>query len=337
MKAIKIALIMILLLNGGFSLYKWLFSEESKPALQQNIQMLPEPTMAAADGFDLRSLTSLVKEVRSGQELERRLNEKGGINNIDLDGNGKTDYLFVREFGDVKNKIGYSMTVEPQKGEVQEVATATVEKNADRAEIQVVGNEQIYGQDAIFNDWTQIERETLPEQKGANQAPMYHSYFYPRPLWISPFFFGFYPPFYSPFGIVGRTTYMTQVNRYRSSGVQSGRNSYQRSSKNQIQSPNKGKTANRGITRSLKNPTSTQKQFQTTRNRNVKSGGFGRARASSTGSKSGSLNRSSRTRSFSNKSSGVASQRSLSTRSSSFRKSSFRSSSFGSRSFGFGK
>jgi hypothetical protein len=336
MKAIKIALVMILVVNGSFSLYNWMFNEESKPALQQNVQMLPEPNMAAADGFDLRSLTSMVKEVRSGQELERKLNEKGGINNIDLDGNGKTDYIFVREFGDVKDKIGYSMTVEPVKGEIQEIATAEVEKNGDRAEIQVVGNDQIYGQEAIYNDWTQIEREKLPEQSGSKSAPMYHSYFYPRPLWISPFFFGFYPPYYSFFPIVGRTSYMTQTNRYRSPGVQSGRNSYQRSSKNQIQSPNKGKSANRGITRSLKKPTSTQKQFQATRNRNVKSGGFGRGTASAS-SRSGSANRSSRTRSFSSRSSGSGSSSSLSTRSSSFRKSSFRSSSFGSRSFGFGK
>ena len=335
MKAIKIALIMILVVNGGFSFYNWLFSEQQKPMLQQNIQMLPEPEISAAEGLDLQSLTSVVKEVRSGQELERRLNEKGGINNFDLDGNGKTDYIFVREFGDVANKIGYSMTVEPVKSEVQEVATATVEKNGDRAEIQVVGNEQIYGQDAIFNDWTQVEREQLPEQKGANQAPVYHSYFYPRPLWISPFFFGFYPPYYSFFPIVGRTTYMTQVNRYRSPSVRQGGNRFQQSSSKQIQSPNKGKIANRGIARSLKNPTATQKKFQATRNRNLKSGGFGRNTSSSsriassrTGTSS-SMNRSSRTRSFSSRSSGA--------RSKSFGSSSFRSSSFGSRSFSFGK
>jgi len=336
MNAIKIAVIMILLVNGGFSLYSWLFSEEQKPQLQQTVQVLPEPGMSAAEGLDLQSVTSLMKEVRSGQELERRLNEKGGINNFDLDGNGKTDYIFVKEFGDVNNKIGYSMTVEPLKGEVQEVATAEIEKNGDRAEIQVVGNEQVYGQDAIFNDWTQIEREKLPEQSGSNRAPKYHSYFYPRPLWISPFFFGYYPPYYAFFPIVGRTRYMTQVNRYRSPSVQRGRNSYQRSSSKQIQSPNRGKTANRGIARSLKNPTATQKKFQATRNRNIKSGGFGRGGTSSrTGSSS--MNRSSRTRSFSSRSSGFGSQSSLSSRSSSFKRSSFRSSSFGSRSFGFGK
>ena len=189
---------MILLLNGSFSLYNWLTEKETAPVYQAQLQQ-ESIQLPAAEGMDLQALTSLTKEIRSGQELERRLNEKEGINNLDLNGDKKVDYLFVSEFGDVKNKIGYSLTVQPQKEETQEVASITVEKNGDRAEIQVVGNEQIYGDQAIFNDWSKIEREKLPEQSSAGEkSPMYHSYFYPRPLWFSPFYFGFYPG-YSPF------------------------------------------------------------------------------------------------------------------------------------------
>ena len=322
MNAIKIAVIMILLLNGSFSLYNWLTEKETAPVYQAQLQQ-ESIQLPAAEGMDLQALTSLTKEIRSGQELERRLNEKEGINNLDLNGDKKVDYLFVSEFGDVKNKIGYSLTVQPQKEETQEVASITVEKNGDRAEIQVVGNEQIYGDQAIFNDWSKIEREKLPEQSSAGEkSPMYHSYFYPRPLWFSPFYFGFYPGYYSFFPIMGCSTYMTRVNRsYNTSSVGRGANSYQRSSGKQITNPNRGKTANRGITRSLQKPTNTQKKFQATRSRNLRSGGFGSQKTASSSQRSRSSFGSS----------------SANRRSTGFGSGSVRSSSSRSRSFSFGK
>lgn len=341
MKAVKIAVVMILVLNGLFSLFNWISNDSVEPVTpqqsQQALQQVASPQ--AAEGLDLQALTALSKEIRSGQELERRLNEKGSVNNLDLNSDDKVDYLFVSEFGDVASKIGYSLTVQPQKDETQEVATVTVEKNGDRAEIQVVGNEQIYGPQAIYNDWTEIEREQLP---GKQSEGHYHSYFYPRPLWLSPFFFGFYPSYYSFFPVMGRTTYVRHVSRsYNSGSVQRGANRYQNSSGKQITNPNKGKTANKGITRSLKNPTNTQKKFQSTaRNRSLKSGGFG-------SSKTGSSSQVSRTQSGSSRNSTLNQNRSTrsstfgnsrtSRRSTTFSSGSVRSRSFGSRSFSFGK
>ena len=316
---------MILLLNGSFSLYNWLTEKETAPGYQTQLQQ-ESVQLPAAEGLDLSALTVLTKEIRSGQELERKLNEKGGINNLDLNSDNKVDYLFVSEFGDVKNKIGYSLTVQPQKDETQEVAAITVEKNGDRAEIQVVGNEQIYGDQAIFNDWSKIEREKLPEQASTAGHPMYNSYFYPRPLWLSPFYFGFYPGYYSFFPIMGRSTYVTRINRtYNTGSVGRGANSYQRSSGKQVTNPNRGKTANRGITRSLQKPTNTQKKFQATRSRNLKSGGFGSKKTAG----SSQLSRSSAGKSRSQL--GTSRSRSF------FGSGSVRSSSSRSRSFSFGK
>jgi len=332
MKAIKIAVVMILVLNGLFSLYRWMSGDPAQPARQAQVQQEASPPQAS-EGLDLQALTALVKDIRSGQELERRLNEKGGVNNLDLNLDETVDYIFVSEFGDVTNKVGYSLTVQPAKDETQEVATVTVEKNGDRAEIQVVGNEQIFGPQAIFNDWTKIERENPP----GPQAEGYHtSYFHPHPLWLSPFFFGFYPAFFSPFPVMGRTTYVNHVQRsYNTGAIQRGSNRFQSASERQISNPNKGKTANRGIARSLKNPTNTQKKFQATAgNRNLKSGGFGRpgsvtqvsrAPAASSGSQPGPSRKSLFSSSGSNSSSKPFSTGSVCSRS------------FGSRSFSFGK
>ncbi len=322
MKAIKIALVMILVLNVLYSLQNWLFSDKPTSEISEISQQEQIP---ASEGLDLNKLTALVKEIRSGQELERRLNEKDSLNNLDLNGDEKVDYLSVREFGEVKSKIGYSLTVEPVKSEVQEVATVTVEKNMDKAEIQVVGNEQIYGSDAIYNDWTKIEREkTVSKSTGSYAVPMMASYFLFRPLWMSPWHYGLYPPYYRSYPSVHRSTYVNRTSRYNSSSVKRGGSSFQKTSNKRISNPNKGRTAKKGITRSLQKPTSSQKQFQVTRNKNLKSGGFGR-------------NRTGQSSSFgSSRKSGSSFGRS-SKSSSTFGGSSFRSRSSSSRSFSSGK
>ena len=76
----------------------------------------------AAEGLDLKALTLLVKEVKDASELEKRLNTSGGINNLDLDADGKVDYIKVTEYGTADHK-GFSFTVEVTPGDVQEVAT----------------------------------------------------------------------------------------------------------------------------------------------------------------------------------------------------------------------
>ncbi|MBU2514370.1 hypothetical protein KJ966_23785 [bacterium] len=337
MKAIKIALVMILVLNVIYSVHNWLFSEDSRTSQvyssQQYSQPVEEQQAAAAEGLSLLGLTALVKEIRSGQELERRLNETDGINNLDLNEDGKVDYLNVREFGDINKKIGYSVTTEPAKGEIQEIAEISIEKNGDKAEIQVIGNEQIYGSDAIYNDSTTITRaQSADVVTGSHGTPLYSSFFYPHPLWISPWLFGFYPPFFSPYGVVSRSAYVSRTNRYNTSTVRSGQNSFQKTSPTKLQNPNKGKAANKGITRSLRKPTASQKSFQTTQRKNIKSGGFGQAsRPASTGT---GLSRSSGT---SQKSGSVFGSRSSIFGSRSSSSGSFRSKSFGSRSFSFGK
>src|SRR3989339_729767 len=136
MKALKVAIVFILVLNGVYSLTQWLGS--SSPENERIAEAAAEPDPAAS-GFDLAALTSLTKEIRSGQELERKLNEKDGINNLDLNDDGKVDYLQVEEFGKPETgKVGYSLYTEPAKGERQEIAEVTVEQNGDQAEIQVV-------------------------------------------------------------------------------------------------------------------------------------------------------------------------------------------------------
>jgi len=292
MKALKIAIVLILLINGFFSLMSWL-SPDPEPVgdyFEPRASQISQPPAQAAEGFDLAALTVLTKEIRSGQELERRLNTKGGINNLDLDDDGKVDYLQVEEFGQPESgKIGYSVFTEPEINQRQEVAEVTVEQNKDNAEIQVIGNPEIYGDDQVFNDFAPIKREgTPPAAQGAAPYPVYSSYFMPRPLWMSPYGYGMHPPYFSVFPLIMTSMYLNRMGGYHSM-ARSGPSAHQQTSNRQLNNPNKGKSASSGIKRSLRKPTSTQKQFAAKSNsQKVGKGGFGQNKSASRSSASSS-------------------------------------------------
>jgi hypothetical protein len=171
----------------------------------------------AADGLDLSALGSLLKKAKDAAELERLLNDpKTGINNLDLNEDGKVDYIKVTEFGNDKTK-GFSLTVEPEKGEVQEVATIEIEKEGDKANVQVRGNEQIYGSGHIYHN-----------SFGLTDMLLLYWLFRPHPFYASPWGFGHYPGWYHSYSPVPTSTYHQRTR---------GMNNLKRTSKNTIKNP----------------------------------------------------------------------------------------------------
>ena len=219
-------------------------------------------SLEAADGLDLQAVGELVKRAKDAEDLERLLNQKGGVNNLDLNGDGKVDFLRVTEYGDDKTK-GFSLTTEPEKGEVQEIATIEIEKAQDqqKADVYVSGNEQIYGQHHHYRSSHMLSTMLL-----------YHYMFRPHPFYMSPFGFGCYPRYYGMgFSRVSHGSYITRTRtQVRSSGA--SRIANRRSS---VKSPNHGRTAKRGIRTSMRNPTASQRAFRTrSAGPSKRSGGF---------------------------------------------------------------
>ncbi len=205
--------------------------------------------ISAADGLDLKAVGALVKDAKDAKDFEAKLNEPGGINNLDLNADGKVDFIKVTEYGNEKAK-GFSLTVEPEKGETQEIATIEVEKPQEdkKVDVYVRGNEHVYGAHHHYH-------HTYPVGTMLLMAYLFR----PHPFYVSPFGFGYYPPYYG-FGYpaVSRTTY---VSRTRT--ITRGANATQVSNRSSsIQSPNRGKNASRGIRASLRNPTKSQRSFQ---------------------------------------------------------------------------
>ncbi len=236
----------------------------------------------AADGLDLKALTGMIKDVKSAEDLEKKLNSPGSINNLDLNEDDKVDYIKVTEYGDKDaGAWGFSLTVEPEQGEVQEIASIDIEKNGDKGEVEVRGNENIYGRNQYYHTdhfWrNMLIASYLTRGFG---------------MWSSPYHYGYYPSYYHSYRTIPRSSYVSTTRSYtKGSSISKAKSSRSKiSSKN----PNRGRSASKGITAGLKNPTTTQKSFQKRNpSKKVGKGGFGRRSSRSVRSSSRSRSSSS--------------------------------------------
>lgn len=235
---------------------------------QDNYNVNVQTVITADQGLNLMAVGELLKKAKDGAEFEQLVNSpNNGVNNLDLNEDGQVDYIFVTEYGDSRVK-GFSLTTQPAPGEVQEVATIEVEKSSDQANVQIHGNEQIYGNN-------HYHRSSF----GLMDFLILSWMFQPRPLFASPYGYGNYPGSYRPYATQPNQNYQRNMRNATQNSTFASSN---RSTVNSgAKSPNAGKNA-QSVKAPLKNPTSSQKAFQQRNpSKQVKSGGFGRTPSSS--------------------------------------------------------
>lgn len=258
--------------------------------------------------LDLQALGELVKNSATPQDIENKLNTTGSINNLDLNNDGNVDYIKVTEYGDGNTK-GFSFTVDLNNNETQEIATIEVNKGAANAQMNIQGNQNLYGNNGYYQS-----QYSLSDLMFMHYLYSYHSPYY------SPYHYGYYPTYYRSYRSTPYSAYHSRmVTTTKTSTIT--RTTRPTTSTSSIKSPNATKSSNTVTARAkyLAAPTRSQKSFSTTSSAN--------SRPSTSGFKSSS---SSTTRSSSpSKSSGWFSSGSSSRSSSS---SSSRSSGFGSSS-----
>lgn len=102
------------------------------------------------DNFSLGGALDLFKKSESPESFERMLNEEENkVNNLDLNGDGQTDYIRVidHQDGDVHAFVLQDVVAE---SEDQDIAVIEVEKNGnDNATVQIIGDEDLYGEQRI--------------------------------------------------------------------------------------------------------------------------------------------------------------------------------------------
>ncbi len=221
----------------------------------------------AAENLDLKALVEVVKKVKSAEELEQVLNKADGINNLDLNMDNKVDFIKVTEYGSKADETyGFSLTTEPTKGETQEIATIELAKVGENVDVEVKGNEQVYGNNHYYHY----------RGPGIGTFLLWSYFLRPHPYYYSPYRFGYYPRYYGyGYSPVRRSIYRSRVGRM---GGSAARRSSSGISRKGLSNPNKGKSAKSGIKQKLRKPTSTQKSFRTrSATKARRSGGFGRS------------------------------------------------------------
>lgn len=255
------------------------FAPPVDPAMLNRIQnaggnvVVTSESQEAAAGLDLQALTELVATVKTATELEEALNKPDGINNLDLNGDGQVDFIQVKEFGEasVENtKRGFTLLTEVAQGQVQEIATIEIISNTttgangkQQVQVNTYGNEQVYGREHGYSSMYPMASFFLMGYF-LNSGGFY----------TSPYGFGRYPGYYNAYSAVNTSRYRTQTSpfssKFKGTTVNRGPT---------MNSPYRGRSASEGITRNLRNPTSSQRSFQSrasSASRNLGKGGFGR-------------------------------------------------------------
>ncbi len=205
MNSVKIGLALCLLAIPGITAAQQKTSEIN----------LADSTGMPGDNFSLEGALGLFKESKSVEDFEKKLNDRDNVvNNIDLNGDGKTDY--VRVVADRKNNTHIFILQAPiNKTESQDIAVITLEKSGDRsAFVQIAGNEDVYGEEKIFEPKEEGEPGDGGVQRKGPSAfshgiPFiyFNVWFWPcvqyvyAPVydpWISPWYWGYYPVWWSP-------------------------------------------------------------------------------------------------------------------------------------------
>ena len=156
----------------------------------------------SAEGLDLQAVSELFKESESVEAFEQALNDPdNGINNLDLDENDEVDFVRVTE--EVQDGM-HILVLQAVLGEdeVQDVAIIEVEKTDDAYNMQVQGNEVLYGPDYYV----------VPAVVHVHTWPII-SWLY-RPVYkpyVSVYRFGYYPKWWRVYRPLTRPLYVKRT------------------------------------------------------------------------------------------------------------------------------
>lgn len=109
-----------------------------------------DSTGMPGDNFSLHGALELFKNASSIEDFEKALNTEGNhVNNLDLDGDGDIDYISVTDKSE-KDAHAFVLQVAVSETETQDIAVVELEQNGkESAMIQIVGDEEIYGEQVI--------------------------------------------------------------------------------------------------------------------------------------------------------------------------------------------
>jgi hypothetical protein len=168
------------------------------------------------DNLNLYGVLNIFQNSPTLEEFEKNLNaENSKVNNLDINGNGRTDYIHV-----VDNMNGSAhaivLRVDVNETETQDVAVIEVEKDANnQVHVQIVGDEALYGKDYIVEP-----NQSTPNPGYGRKATENVTYYSPASwaiidymftpryvMYRSPYHWGYYPHYWHPWSPLSYHSY----------------------------------------------------------------------------------------------------------------------------------
>lgn len=212
--------------------------------------------------FDVNALSAIVQKSTDPKVLEQKVNDPStNINNLDLDSDGKVDYLTVTETGENELQVNDAAVNPPV---LVAKLNITPDNSNQTASLQIQGSPAYCGPNYNYYQPHISFGEML-----------FLAYLLrPHPYYMPMYGYGHYPSYYTSSRTVVSKTYRPTTSQYSRGGA----NSYNRSG-------GSGRS-------SLSNPSTSQRSFGTRSNRPVGSGGFGNRSSSRPSPSFGSSRRS---------------------------------------------
>lgn len=192
------------------------------PQLADAQQTKKDSTGLPGDHFSLQGALQMFQKSKSPEEFEKLLNtQSNNVNNLDLNKDGKTDYVKVIDKSE-KKVHAFILQVPVSQKESQDVAVIELEKTGDTtAVIQIVGDKDLYGKEVILEPGSNSKKDiAVVEVWNSNTSgpsPGYPEEMAPVVVvnvwhwpcvtfvygavytpWVSPWRWGYYPTWWAP-------------------------------------------------------------------------------------------------------------------------------------------
>ncbi len=186
------------------------------PIMAQNSNTVnpSDSTGMPGDNFSLQGALEMFKKAPSLEDFEKQLNtENNGVNNLDIDGDGKIDYVKVIDNMD-KDIHAIVLQVAVNENESQDIAVIEIEKTGtETAQLQITGDEDLYPKNTIVEP---IDEKSAPSGKNIRKGPdvemntigiFFNVWYWPSirfiyapayVVWVSPWRWNHYPGWWRP-------------------------------------------------------------------------------------------------------------------------------------------
>lgn len=197
-----------------------------------------DSTGLPGDQFSLQGALAMFQQSSGIEDFEKRINTAAnGVNNLDLNGDGETDYVRVQDRANGNVHV-FVLQVPISETESQDIAVIELERTGDTsAVVQIVGDEDIYGENVVIEpDGGSEEAAFLsspeaslaggpsyPEYDFATRRLVVNVWFWPsvrfvyapayRP-WTSPWYWRHYPGWWRPWRPLSWHAYYPLRARY---------------------------------------------------------------------------------------------------------------------------